>query len=53
MSSKDTGKKAGDVNAVTAKPFAQMTAFEKIKHVGKVIVFILSFGFAFPSIFSD
>lgn len=45
--------KTHDVNAVTAKPFSKMTAMEKVKHVGKVIVFILTFGFAFPNVFSD
>jgi hypothetical protein len=42
-----------NVNAVRAKPFAQMTALEKVKHIGKVIAFVATFGFAFPNIFSD
>jgi hypothetical protein len=25
----------------------------KIKHIGKVVVFLLSFGFIYPNIFSD
>ena len=46
-------QKPTDVNAVTAKRFSQMTAFEKLIHIGKAIVFFLSFGFIFPNIFSD
>jgi hypothetical protein len=33
--------------------FSQMSAFGKIKHIGKVIIFLLSFGFIYPNIFSD
>jgi hypothetical protein len=36
-----------------SKRFSEMTAGEKIAHIGKVIVFFFSFGFAFPNIFSD
>ncbi len=46
-------QKADEINAVSGKSFAKMTAMGKITHVGKVILFFLSFGFAFPSIFSD
>jgi hypothetical protein len=42
-----------DVNTIAAKPFSQMTGMEKMKHVGKVIVFLLSFGFIFPNILSE
>ena len=35
------------------KKFSQMSVFEKIKHIGKVVVFLLSFGFIYPNIFSD
>jgi hypothetical protein len=35
------------------KKFSQMNVFEKIKHIGKVAVFLLSFGFIYPNIFSD
>lgn len=52
MAKKDE-QQTKDVNAVTAKPFMQMTLFEKLKHVGKVIVFVLTFGFAFPNVFSE
>ena len=45
--------RASDVNAVTGKRFFQMTAGEKVKHIGKVIVFFVSFGFAFPNVLSD
>ena len=40
--------------AATAKQkFADMSTGDKVKHVGKVIIFVISFGFAFPSLFSD
>jgi len=44
---------AKDVNTIAVKPPSQMTGMEKVKHVGKVIVFLLSFGFIFPNILSD
>lgn len=46
-------KQAGDVNAVSGGKFRKMSARQKLRHVGKVIVFLLSFGFAFPNIFSE
>jgi hypothetical protein len=46
-------EKSADTHSVASKPFAQLTLFGKIKHVGKVIIFLASFGFAFPNIFSD
>lgn len=52
MSSKPTQNPEG-INSVTGTSFAKMSALEKITHVGKVIVFFLSFGFAFPNVFSD
>ena len=52
MASKDE-RKSTDAKAVDAKRFSQMDFGEKIVHIGKVIVFFLSFGFAFPNIFSD
>ncbi|HSC94986.1 MAG TPA: hypothetical protein VLC73_08450 [Burkholderiales bacterium] len=45
--------KTTDVNAIHAKPFAKMTPGEKAKHMGKVFLFLLTFGFAFPHILSD
>jgi len=44
---------AKNVNTIAAKPFSQMTGMEKARHVGKVIVFLLSFGFIFPNILSE
>jgi hypothetical protein len=35
------------------KKFSEMSFFEKIKFIGKVAVFLLSFGFIYPNIFSD
>ena len=51
MSGTEPGTK--DVNTITAKPFSQMTGMEKVTRVGKVIVFLLSFGFIFPNILSE
>lgn len=42
-----------DINTVTARKFSEMNGAEKVKHIGKVIAFILTFGFAFPTLFSD
>jgi hypothetical protein len=50
---KQDEQKSNDANTAATKRFAQMTAAEKATHIGKVIVFFLSFGFAFPNIFSD
>lgn len=37
-----------------AKPkFSDMSAGEKVIHVGKIVIFFVSFGFAFPTLFSD
>jgi hypothetical protein len=43
----------GNKNEPEELKFSQMSAFGKIKHVGKVIIFLLSFGFIYPNIFSD
>jgi len=42
-----------DVNTIASKSFSRMTGTEKAKHVGKVIVFLLSFGFIFPNVLSE
>ena len=41
------------INAVPTKPFSQMNAGEKAIYIGKVFVFFITAGFAFPTIFSD
>lgn len=33
--------------------FANMSATQKLAHIGKACVFFLTLGFAFPNIFSD
>ena len=38
---------------IFGKPFSQMTFGEKALHIGKVIVFVITAGFAFPTIFTD
>ena len=45
--------KTTDVNAIHTKPFAKMTPREKATHLGKVFLFLLTFGFAFPHVLSD
>ncbi len=48
-----TEPESKDVNTVTGQPFSQMSRMEKVKHVAKVVVFLLSFGFIFPNILSE
>ena len=33
--------------------FSEMSLVGKLVHIGKVILFLASFGFAFPTLFSD
>lgn len=42
-----------DVNAVKTKPFSTMTSKEKLVHVGKLFLCIITFGFLFPNIGGD
>ena len=42
-----------NINAVRGRKFSDMNGSEKLVYLGKVIVFIVSFGFAFPTLFSD
>jgi hypothetical protein len=49
----DTETKTNDVNTVTGKPFSRMTGAEKVRYVGKVIVFLVTFGFVFPNVLID
>jgi len=42
-----------DVNTIAGKPFSSMTGMEKAKRVGKLVVFLVSFGFIFPNILSE
>ena len=41
------------INKGPERKFSEMTGGGKLIHIGKVIVFIISFGFVFPTIFSD
>jgi hypothetical protein len=40
-------------NAAQEPKFSEMSVFGKITFIGKVVVFLLSFGFIYPNIFSD
>ena len=42
-----------NINTVSTRKFSNMSGAEKLKYIGKVIVFIVTFGFAFPTLFSD
>jgi len=42
-----------DVNAVKTKAFSKMTPKEKLVHIGKVFLCIITFGFMFPNIGAD
>ena len=48
-----TGGTMEHKNAAQDPKFSEMSVFGKIKFIGKVVVFLLSFGFIFPNIFSD
>jgi len=40
--------------AKPAKPkFSEMSTGGKLAHIGKIVIFVISFGFAYPSLFSD
>jgi hypothetical protein len=41
------------INKEPERKYSEMTGAGKLIHIGKVIVFIISFGFVFPTIFSD
>ena len=40
-------------DGTTRQKFSEMSTGGKLVHVGKVFIFIISFGFAFPTLFSD
>lgn len=42
-----------NINVITSKPFSQMSGSEKAQHIGKIFVFLITCGFAFPTILSD
>jgi hypothetical protein len=42
-----------DRKETQSQKFSEMTFFGKVKHIGKVVVFLLTFGFVYPHIFSD
>lgn len=49
-------KKAAQGSAAAAEAtvsFSKMTTVQKIFHIGKVCLFFLTFGFAFPNIHGD
>jgi len=42
-----------DINAVSTRKFSEMTPGQKLRHVWRVGVFLLTFGFVYPNIFSE
>lgn len=38
---------------VNGRKFSEMAAGEKLAHLGKLIIFLCTFGFAFPNILSE
>ena len=42
-----------NINVVSTKPFSQMSGGEKAQHIGKVFLFLITAGFAFPTILTD
>jgi hypothetical protein len=36
-----------------SRPFSELNASGKLAFIGKVLVFVISFGFAFPTLFGD
>jgi len=52
MANQTQQAKAGP--AKPAKPkFSEMSTGGKLAHIGKIVIFVISFGFAYPSLFSD
>ncbi len=49
----DTNTDNSDVNAIKVKPFSAMTPKEKVVHVCKVFLCIITFGFMFPNVGAD
>lgn len=52
MSQQDPRPAAGAGQPATLK-FSEMSVGGKLAHIGKVILFFVSFGFAYPTIWSD
>jgi hypothetical protein len=49
----DSKTDQSDVNAINVKPFSTMTPGEKVIHIGKVFLCIITFGFMFPNVGAD
>jgi hypothetical protein len=49
----DKNAQESDVNAIKVKPFSTMTPREKVIHVGKVFLCIITFGFLYPNVGAD
>ena len=46
-------KQSDEINQVSSTKFLAMSGSDKLKFLGKVVVFIITGGFLFPTLFSD
>ncbi len=53
MSKQHKAAQGSAAAAETNSSFSKMNAVQKIFHIGKMCVFFLTFGFAFPNILGD
>ncbi len=53
MSNQQKAAQGSAAAAETTVAFSKMSIGGKIAHIGKACIFFLTFGFAFPNIFSD
>lgn len=49
----DSKTDQSDVNAVKVKPFSTMTPKEKVVHISKIFLCIITFGFLYPNVGAD
>lgn len=53
MSNQQKAAQGSAAAAETTVSFSKMSAVQKIFHIGKMCVFFMTFGFAFPNILGD
>jgi hypothetical protein len=52
MANQTQQAKAGSAKPTKPK-FSEMSTGGKLAHIGKIVIFVVTFGFAYPSLFSD
>ena len=50
---RDDSKQPVNVNVLKPSDFGRLTARGKLRRIGKVLLFLVSFGFAYPNILLD